>query len=289
VSAASTVRPPGTAVTAPGAPRPVTPVGILAATLDEVLEQARRGALDADGLERLQTARDLAAGLDPYLERCTTPESPALAELARRTAEHDWRAHTGDTGLEQEMLSGHVEGQLLRTLVHATRARTVLEVGMFTGYSALAMAEAVGDGGRVVACEVDAEVAAFAQECFAASIAGGRIDVRVGPAADTLRALADAGERFDLVFVDADKAGYADYLDLLLGGGPGSGLLAPRGLVVVDNTLMQGRPWVTAEPTGNGAAVAAFNDALAADPRVEQVLVPLRDGLTLVRRATLEE
>ena len=289
MSAAPTVCPPGTAVTAPGAPRPVTPVGILAATLDEVLAQARRGALDADGLARLETARDLAAGLDPYLERCTTPESPALAELARRTAEHDWRAHDGDTGLEQEMLSGHVEGQLLRTLVHATRARTVLEVGMFTGYSALAMAEAVGDGGRVVACEVDAEVAAFAQECFAASIMGGRIDVRVGPAADTLRALAAAGERFELVFVDADKAGYADYLDLLLGGGGPDGLLAPRGLVVVDNTLMQGRPWVSAEPTGNGAAVAAFNDALATDPRVEQVLVPLRDGLTLVRRATQED
>ncbi len=188
------------------------------------------------------------------------------------------------------MLSGHVEGQLLRTLVHATRARTVLEVGMFTGYSALAMAEALGDGGRVVACEVDAEVAAFAQECFAASTAGGRIDVRVGPAADTLRALAAAGERFDLVFVDADKAGYATYLDLLLGdGGTGGGLLAPHALVVVDNTLMQGQPWVAADPTANGAAVAAFNDAVAADPRVEQVLVPLRDGLTLVRRAEQED
>jgi caffeoyl-CoA O-methyltransferase len=281
---------PGTAVTAPGAPRPVTPVGILAAALDEVLAQAQQGALDAHGLERLRTARDLAGGLDPYLERCTTPESPALAELARRTAEHDWRAHAGDTGLEQEMLSGHVEGQLLRTLVHVTRARTVLEVGMFTGYSALAMAEAVGDGGRVVACEVDAEVAAFARECFAASTAGGRIDVRVGSAADTLGALAAAGERFDLVFVDADKAAYAEYLDLLLGrGAPDPGLLAPHALVVVDNTLMQGRPWGAGEPTANGAAVAAFNDAVAADPRVEQVLVPLRDGLTLVRRAAQED
>ncbi len=276
-------------MTAPGAPRPVTPVGILAATLDEVLARARHGALDADGLAALHRARDLAAGLDPYLERATTPESPALAELARRTAGHDWRTHGGDTGLEQEMLSGHVEGQLLRTLVHATRARTVLEVGMFTGYSALAMAEAVGDGGRVVACEVDAGVAAFAQECFAASTAGGRIDVRVGPAADTLRALDAAGERFDLVFVDADKAGYAGYLDQLLGGVEGGGLLAPHALVVVDNTLMQGQPWVTGEPTANGAAVAAFNDAVAADPRVEQVLVPLRDGLTLVRRATQED
>ena len=268
------------AVTAPGDPRPVTPVGILAATLDDVLARAEQGALDAEGLDRLRTARDLAAGLDPYLERCTSPASPALAELARRTAEHDWRGHTGDTGLEQEMLSGHIEGQLLRTLVHATRAAAVLEVGMFTGYSALAMAEALGEGGRLVACEVDAEVAAFARDCFAASAAGARIDVRVGPAADTLRALEAAGETFDLVFVDADKAGYAEYLDLLLAGR----LLAAHGLVVVDNTLMQGRPYGAGEQTANGAAVAAFNDTVAADPRVAQVLVPLRDGLTLIRR-----
>jgi caffeoyl-CoA O-methyltransferase len=267
-------------VTAPGRPRPVTPVGILAATLDDVLAEAEHGPLGADGLARLRRARDLAAGLDPYLERCTTPESPALAELARRTAGHDWRGHPGGTGLEQEMLSGHVEGQLLRTLVHATRARAVLEIGMFTGYSALAMAEAVGEGGRVVACEVDAEVAAFARESFAASEAGARIDVRVGPAADTVGALARTGERFDLVFVDADKAGYADYLGLLLD----ADLLAPRALVVVDNTLLQGLPYSAAEPTANSEAIAAFNDAVSADPRVEQVLVPLRDGMTLVHR-----
>ncbi len=284
-AAPTTAQGTGTGVTPPGDPRPVTPVGILAATLDDVLARAERGALDAAGLDRLRSARELATGLDPYLERCTTPPSPALAELARRTAEHDWREHAGDTGLEQEMLSGHVEGRLLSTLVHATRARTVLEVGMFTGYSALAMAEAVGHGGRVVACEVDAEVAAFAQECFAASTAGGRVDVRVGPAAATLRALDEAGESFDLVFVDADKAGYAEYLDLLLAGG----LLAPHGLVVVDNTLMQGRAYGALDQTANGAAIAAFNDGVAADPRVEQVLVPLRDGLTLIRRAPGED
>jgi caffeoyl-CoA O-methyltransferase len=273
-----------TPVSAPGRPRPVTPVGILAAILDDVVADAEHGPLGADGLERLRAARDLAAGLDPYLERCTSPESPELAELARRTAEHDWRGHPGGKGLEQEMLSGHVEGQLLATLVHAMRARAVLEIGMFTGYSALAMAEAVGGRGRVVACEVDAEVAAFARDRFAASEAGRRIDVRVGPAADTLRALARAGERFQLVFVDADKAGYVEYLALLLD----ADLLAPHGLVVVDNTLMQGLPFSDAEPTANGEAVAAFNDAVAADPRVEQVLVPLRDGMTLIRRVTEE-
>ena len=107
---------------------------------------------------------------------------------------------------------------------------------------------------------------------------GHKIDVRVGPALDTLRGL--VGETFDLVFVDADKAGYLGYLDALLE----LELLAPHGLICVDNTLMQGQPWTSGEPSANGAAIAAFNRAVAADPRVEQVLIPLRDGLTLIRR-----
>jgi len=122
-------------------------------------------------------------------------------------------------------------------------------------------------------------VAAFARECFAGAAAGDRIDVRVGAARRTLDALATEGEVFDLVFIDADKTSYLDYLDAVLD----LGLLAEHGLVCVDNTLMQGLPWTSAEQTVNAVAVSAFNRAVAADPRVEQVVVPLRDGLTLIR------
>lgn len=254
--------------------RPVTPLGILAARLDAVC--ARLDEVEPGLRAELQGIRDLAVGFEPYLERHTTPESPALAALAARTAAAPWSGP-----LEAEMLSGHVEGRFLQFLLRMTGARQVLELGMFTGYSALAMAEALPPDGTVVACELDADVAAFARECFAASPAGDRVDVRVGPAADTLAALAAEGRVFDVVFVDADKAGYADYLDAVLDGG----LLAPGGLVAVDNTLMQGQPWAGPD-TPNGAAIAAFDDRLTADPRVEQVLVPLRDGITLVRRTT---
>ena len=179
------------------------------------------------------------------------------------------------------MLSGHVEGQTLKFLVHLTRARRVLEVGMFTGYSALAMAEALPDDGAVVACEVDAQVAGFAQQCFCESLSGHKIEVKVAPAQITLGQLAAAGETFDLVFVDADKAGYLDYVNQVLD----AGLLAQDGVICVDNTLMQGLPYVSGESTPNGVAIAAFNQAVVDDPRVEQVLLPLRDGLTLIRRA----
>ncbi|GAA4789855.1 hypothetical protein GCM10023200_25770 [Actinomycetospora chlora] len=267
-------------------PRPVTPVGILAALLDRVADGLDglhdAAAVPDDVRADLDRARELAGGLDPYLERCTTPESDALARLAAGTRAHDWTDRDGEAVfLEQEMLSGHVEGQALKMLVAATRARRVLEIGLFTGYSALAMAEALPEDGELVACELDPEAADLARRAFAGSPAGRRITVEVGPAADTLAALAARGEVFDLVFVDADKAGYAGYLTTLLD----DGLLAPHGLVCVDNTLLQGEPWLSTPPGVNGAAIADFNAGVAADPRVEQVVLPLRDGLTLIRRA----
>jgi caffeoyl-CoA O-methyltransferase len=271
-------------VSRPGRPRPVTPLTILADKLGDLvalLDDDRTGGSDAAVRRALRDAHALAAGMDPYLERHTTPESPGLRSLAMATAAHDWRAHAGGPApLEQEMLSGHVEGQLLKMLVHATRARHVLEIGMFTGYSALAMAEALPANGRVVACEVDADVAEFAQRRFRSAACGDRIDVRVGPAADTLTELAAAGEEFDLVFIDADKAGYHSYVSAVLA----DDLVAPHGLICVDNTLMQGQPWTADAPSANAVAIAAFNEAIAADPRVEQVVIPLRDGVTVIRR-----
>lgn len=263
------------------APRPVTPVGILAAELDDVVARAAvLGVSDPELLTGLRRARDLAGGLDPYVAACTTRESPALAALDRRTRAEDWSAHDGGLGLEQEMLSGHVEGQVLRFLVHATGARRILEIGLFTGYSALAMAEALPDGGELVACELDPHAAAVAAESLTASEAGAKVRIEVAPALDTMARLADAGERFDLIFVDADKAGYVGYLHTILD----RGLLAPGGVIAVDNTLLQGEPYLPGDPSDNGAAIAAFNAAVIADRRVEQVLLPLRDGLTLIRR-----
>jgi caffeoyl-CoA O-methyltransferase len=254
-------------------------VGILAGTLERVRDLAEHADhVDQELLAQLRAACALAAGLEPYVSRCTTPESPALAALSQRTRSHDWQQDGAD--LEQEMLSGHVEGQALKFLVGMTRTRRALELGMFTGYSALAIAEALPDDGRVLSCELDPDVAAFAQRSFDETPAGAKIEIRVGPALRTLQQLAVAGERFDFVFIDADKGGYRDYVDAVLG----RGLLAPDGVICVDNTLLQGEPYLPGTPSANGRAIAAFNDALARDNRVEQVLLPLRDGMTLIRR-----
>lgn len=265
--------------------RPVTPLGILVEQLEQISQKAKTESVSEEFKTSLKQAYHLAAGLDPYLENCTTAESAALAKLTERTQKEDWskRFDDGETvrALEQEMLSGHLEGQLLKMLVSISKSKRVLEVGLFTGYSALAIAEALPDDGYIIACEVDEYVSEFARKCFAESEDGKKIDVRVAPAIETMQQLVKDGEMFDLAFIDADKGGYIDYLNLLLD----SNLLAPDGFICVDNTLMQGQPYLPEDQRQeNGRAIARFNRFVAEDPRVEQVMIPIRDGLTIIKR-----
>ncbi len=265
--------------------RPVTPMGLIVAQLAELAERAEAlSYTEPDFTRTLQQVRTLADRLDPYIAACSTPESAALAGLAAGTQQEDWadRFACGETAvaLEQEMLSGHVEGQFLKMLVHAINAQKILEIGLFTGYSALAMAEALPDNGSVLAFEVEAFVARFAGEQFAQSPHGKKIRIEVGPAMESLRRLQPDEGPFDLIFIDADKGGYSAYVDAIIE----HSLLAPHGLICVDNTLMQGQPYLDQEKTANGEAIALFNEALMNNPNVEQVLLPLRDGLTLIRR-----
>ncbi|MEM7762165.1 MAG: class I SAM-dependent methyltransferase [Cyanobacteria bacterium P01_G01_bin.67] len=265
--------------------RPVTPLGILVQHLQQIRDQAAQESISAEFSTVLEQAYHLAAGLTPYVANCTTAESEALANLTRKTQEEDWskRFDDGETvqALEQEMLSGHIEGQLLKMLVSISKSQRVLEIGMFTGYSALAIAEALPEDGCLLACEVDPYVSQFAQECFAASPHGTKITVEVAPAMETMSRLIKRGESFDLVFIDADKGGYIDYFNLLLE----SNLLTPDGFICVDNTLLQGQPYLPEnQRSANGEAIARFNRFVAEDPRVEQVLIPMRDGITIIKR-----
>jgi caffeoyl-CoA O-methyltransferase len=203
----------------------------------------------------------VAPELEEYVERLTSPHDPLLAELSEET--------TRTIG-QEGMLTGPVAGRFLELLVWAAKPHRVLEIGTFTGHSALAMAGALPDGGRVDACELDPERAAFAQGYFDRSPHGPRIRLHVGPALDTIRTL--HGD-FDFVFIDADKDGYVDYYEAVLPR------LAERGLIVADNTLWSGRVL-----EGEGPIVR-FNEHVAADPRSVQVVLPVRDGMTLIRRA----
>jgi predicted O-methyltransferase YrrM len=201
--------------------------------------------------------------LDAYVADHGIPPGPLLDELEAAT----------HASLEAPgMLAGPVLGGLLRFLVGLTQPRLVLEIGTFSGYATLSMAAALPPGGRIVTCEVSAEHAAFARSWFARSPDGDRIEIREGPGLETVRALDGP---FDFVFIDADKSGYRDYYEAAVPK------LTPDGLIAADNTLRGG---TVLDPESEGARVmAAFNDHVRDDPRTEQMLLTVRDGLTLVR------
>jgi caffeoyl-CoA O-methyltransferase len=199
--------------------------------------------------------------IEEYVERFTTPHDPLLAELSEETAR--------ELGMPQ-MLTGPVAGRLLEFLVWTSQPQRVVEIGTFSGHSALAMAAALPDGGRIDACEIDPERAAFAQRYFDRSPHGSKITLHIGPALETLERLEGT---FDFVFIDADKEGYVDYYEAVLPR------LAERGLIVADNTLAGGRVVDESPP------IAVFNEHVAADPRSVQVVLSVRDGMTLIRKA----
>lgn len=203
--------------------------------------------------------------LDDYIRAHTTPERPELYRL--------WRA-TNTQLVRGRMASGHVQGQLLRMLVGMVRPRRILEVGTFSGYSALAMAAALPPGGELYTFEINDEMEDFARGWFDASPYGSRIRFTVGDALTLVPAL---GLDFDFVFIDGDKRQYADYYAMA------KHHLAPGGYIVTDNTLWDGHVVDPAyDRDAQTQGIRRFNDVVVADSEVECVILPLRDGLTLI-------
>lgn len=205
--------------------------------------------------------------IDRYAEEHTTPVGELMDALAEET-----RSTLRSPG----MLSGAVEGRLLEMLVFATGARSVLEFGTYSGYSALSMARALPADGQIVTLEVDPDHAEFAHRHIAASPYADRIEVVLGPALESVERLDGP---FDLVFIDADKPSYASYYEAALAK------LSPRGLIAVDNTLWGGAVLDPGDDADDSTrALAEFNDMLVRDERVVCVMLTVRDGVTLVRR-----
>ena len=203
--------------------------------------------------------------VEQYAAEHTTPEPPWFGTLAEETR-NATRAPT--------MMVGTLEGRLLTALVAMLRPRSVLEIGTFTGYSALSMAEALPPDGRIVTCDISEEHLAIARRHIAASPYAGVIEIRSGPALETIATLPGP---FDLVFIDADKTSYSAYFEATLAK------LAPDGVILVDNVLWSGRVLDPAITEPDTAAIKAFNDQVFADDRVEVVMLTVRDGVSLIR------
>jgi caffeoyl-CoA O-methyltransferase len=206
--------------------------------------------------------------IERYAEEHTTPPGDLLLRLA---------AETRETLRAPQMLTGTIEGRLLELLVFALRPQRVLEVGTYSGYSAISMAAALPPGGRIDTCEVEEAHADVARRYLEEAGHADRVTIHLGPALETIARL--EGD-FDLVFVDADKPNYPAYYDALLPR------LARGGLMVLDNTLWSGRVLVPEEnDPPETRAIAALNDRIAADPAVVAVVLTVRDGVTLLRHA----
>jgi caffeoyl-CoA O-methyltransferase len=202
--------------------------------------------------------------IEHYALEHTCPEPVSLQRLSEQTY--------AEMAMPQ-MLTGRLEGRLLKMLVQLHRPALVVEIGMFTGYSALSMAEGLPANGRIITCDVDPKAEAMAKQAFAASPYGNKIDIRMGAALDTLQTLQ---EPIDMAFIDADKENYINYYEAVLERMPSGGL------IVLDNMLWSGK--VLKPEDEETRTLNHLNQLIATDDRVESVLLTVRDGVQLVRK-----
>jgi caffeoyl-CoA O-methyltransferase len=205
--------------------------------------------------------------IDGYAAEHTTQPTELLARLAEETR---------STLEAPQMLTGTVEGRFLEFLVYATGARRILEFGTFSGYSSISIAAALPPGGHIDTCEIEEKHAAVAQRYIDEAGYSDRITIHLGPAVESVERL--EGE-FDFVFIDADKPNYVNYYEAVLPR------LSERGLIAADNTLWSGRVLDDSDDSDGTVAIRAFNEHVRNDERVVSVMLTVRDGVTLIRRA----
>src|ERR1700722_2827332 len=211
----------------------------------------------------------LSQDLQDYLIAHASPPDEVLDGLAAETA----RRFPGPSGMQ----IGPDQGALMTLLTRLTGVRSAVEVGTFTGYSAICIARGLAEGGKLTCCDVSEDWTSLAREYWQRAGLADRIELRLGPALDTLRAL-PPGPHLDLAFIDADKTGYVGYWDEIVPR------IRPGGIILVDNTLQGGEVADPAVTSRQVTGMRAFNDHAAADARVDLVLLPVGDGLTLARR-----
>jgi caffeoyl-CoA O-methyltransferase len=204
--------------------------------------------------------------LQRYAEQHTSPESDLLKEINR-----DTHAHV----LMPRMLSGHLQGRVLSMISHLLKPQRVLEIGTYTGYSALCLAEGLSPGGKLITIDINEELEKKVREHFAQW--QDKIEYKIGNALDIIPTL---NEVFDLVFIDADKSNYIKYFDLVIDK------IRPGGFVLADNVLWSGKV-LNKNPDNDTKSIIAFNQKIQHDSRVENVLLPIRDGIMMIRKLSL--
>merc|ERR1719210_1181702 len=271
---------------------PDTPLDVVNQRVSEVKKISKDNGVS----ESLSIIQKLTNGVDQYCESSSAPMSDLMSRVCKATQETNWDKLFHDGELKYKMvvgcLSGHLEGVFLKQLASIMKASSALEIGTFTGSAALAMAEGMeAQNGKVVTVEIDPYLKKFCDPFFNKYNKKAKrdaIDMRIGCAIEVMKELAKTGETFDLVFVDANKSEYATYVDILLE----NGLVQNGSLIVVDNVHFKGTAW-----TNNGISdhmktspyVRSFNEKVTNDPRLNPVMLPIRDVGTLIEETTLDK
>ncbi|EST06031.1 O-methyltransferase, family 3 [Kalmanozyma brasiliensis GHG001] len=250
----------------------------------------------SEQLAQLKMVSSLLSGLDPYLDQVSSAAPAVQRPLLKATATHDWEGAWSRKEtlfhLSAAWSAGAYEGNFVGLLTKLTHAKKALEIGMFTGTTTVCIAQQLPEGGKVTALEIDPYLDNFTRPLFNETGLGDKIDVKVGNAVDHLETIAKNiltdEEAYDIIFIDADKPGYKRYFQTILD----KGLLKRNGLLVVDNTLYKGTPWteglvdqeMLAIGKENADAIKEFNKVVREDKRVEVVVLPVRDGVSLIMR-----
>ncbi|XP_063430462.1 O-methyltransferase MdmC-like [Mytilus trossulus] len=251
--------------------------------LREVITLAKSMNVPETVISGLENVDELMKKRDDYCDQKTSGPSEAMVALIKDTLEHPWKRLFNEKKTKWDinpvMLSGNLEGYVLKFLVNASKAKKVLEVGLFTGCSALGMAEVMPNDGKVVTCEFDPYLANLARTFMDRSSHGKKVEIIIGSALDTIKDLAKRGEKFDFIFIDADRPGKSEYFHIAL-----EKLLAPGGTIALDNALSGGRSYMT--DTSDDDGIKDVNETIATREDIYHVLLPVRDGIMLVRRKT---
>lgn len=248
--------------------------------LKDLISKADSQGLPRSFISDLQGIEDLIKARDEYCVSKTSRPSREMAALIKETQEHPWQrvANEGKMGwaISPIFMSGNLEGYVIKFLVSISKAKRALDIGMFTGCSALGMAEVMPSDGKVFACEIEPYLAALGRKFMDKSPHGKKVEILLGPALETLNDLARKREKFDFIFIDADKEGYPDYFNICL-----NHLLARGGTIAIDNALFLGQPYMSGTPN---QGVTRCNNMITSRDDIYYVLMPIRDGIMLVRR-----
>ena len=264
--------------------RTESPHIILAQRLKNIKQRLTKNkSLPKTDLSELDSIIQMMESLEQYVDDCTSLESQQLAELNKLTMQTDWDnifvEKKSQVRLMTQMMSSKVSGQLLKMLVSVSKSKKILELGLFSGYSALAMAEGLPQDGKLISCEIDPYAANFARQYLNTTSCGERIEIRLGEALNLLDELAHERQCFDFIFIDAKKTEYKKYIEKIIH----NQLITQQSLLCIDNVFMKGACFSSSEKQTKGSEEVKQMNQLLTSKKFFTVMLPVRDGMTIAK------